>query len=227
MGIPETKKEKVRRKKLDKYFIFIDPDPSDRAVVEFLSLIDIFVYASVQGETFGMSIAEAMAAKKPVVVKSTPMVDNAQIELVDNGRTGFVVYTPEAFAEAVARLASNRKIAKKMGLAGYEKAKREFEAEKTTRMVERRILELLSEKGFDIPKGILNSYKNISKFPTVKDINDFDLEYERRLRDVMGKPDLIRIFIGKHISFSSTMQRFIRGIKLTNLRNMIRKLVLK
>ena len=137
MGIPDVKKEKIRRKKLDEYFIFIDPDLSDRSVVEFLSIIDVFAYASVQGETFGMSIAEAMAAKKPVVVSSTPMVDNAQIELVDNGRTGFVVYTPEAFADAIAYLASNRDVAMRMGLAGYEKAKREFEAKKITRMVER------------------------------------------------------------------------------------------
>jgi len=227
MGIPEGKREKIRMKNLDKYFIFVEPDPSDAKVVEFLSMIDAFVYASVQGETFGMAIAEAMMAKKPVVVSSTPMVDNAQIELVDNGRTGFVVYTPEAFADAVAYLAANPEVAERMGLAGYEKARREFDAEKITRMVERSILELLAEKGYKIPKKILNRYGDAGKFPTAKDIDDFDQEYRRRLWDVVGKPDFIKIFIGEHISLSWVMQRFIRSTKLTDLRNAVRKLAAK
>jgi len=226
MGIPEAKKDKIRKMGLEKYFILIDPDPSDAAVAELLSLIDIFAYASVQGETFGMSIAEAMATKKPIVVKSTPMVDNAQIELVDNGKTGFVAYSPEAFADAVACLATRPELAKNMGLAGYEKARQEFEARKTVRMVERRILEILAEKG-KIPKKMLASYKDARKFPTPKEIDDFEEEYERRLKDIIGKPDSIRIFIGKHVSFSPVMQRFIRSVKLTNLRNSLRKAISK
>ncbi len=226
MGIPEVKKEKIKRMGLEKHFVLIDPDPSDAAVAEFISLVDIFAYASVQGETFGMSIAEAMAAKKPVVVKSTPMVDNAQIELVDNGKTGFVAYGPEAFADAVARLASNPELAARMGHAGYEKARRQFEAGKTVRMVERRILEILAEKG-KAPCKVLVGYKDAGKFPTPKEIDDFEGEYERRLGDVIGRPDAIRIFVGKHVSFSPVMQRFIRSVKLTDLRNSLRKAVSK
>ena len=108
-----------------------------------------------------------------------------------------------------------------MGLAGYEKARREFDAEKTTRMVERRTLELLSERGFKIPNKIYNRYKNAGKFPTAEEIDDFDFEYKRRLRDVVGKPDFIRIFIGEHISFSRVMQRFIRSIKSECLDRML------
>jgi len=73
MGTPDVKKDKIRRRGLEKYFVFLDPVPSDRAVIEFLCLNDIFVYSSVAGESFGRSMAEAMACRKPLVVVSKPL----------------------------------------------------------------------------------------------------------------------------------------------------------
>ncbi|MCK4346999.1 MAG: glycosyltransferase family 4 protein [Thermoplasmatales archaeon] len=222
MGAPEVKKEEIEKSRLNKHFIFLKTDPSDRSVIEFLCLIDIFAYSSIGGESFGRSIAEAMACKKPVVVNSTPLVDNAQVELVDNGKTGFVVYSPNAFAEAIAYLASNRDMARKMGLAGYAKVKREYEAKKYTRMLEKRILELLRAKGVEVPKKILKRYEKIHYFPSREEIDNFEFEYERRLKDCFGKPDFIKILIGKYIAFSFLMQKFIRSSKLTAIRNIIR-----
>jgi len=221
MGTPEAKKEKIRSRGLEKYFVFLDPVPSDKAVIEFLCLIDILAYSSVAGESFGRSMAEAMACRKPLVVVSKPLVDNAQVELVDNGKTGFVVYSPNAFAEAIAYLGSNKDLARRMGLAGYEKVKREYEAKKSTRMLEKRILELLRAKGVEVPKKILKRYEKIHYFPSREEINNFEFEYERRLKDCFGKPDFIKILIGKYVAFSFLMQKFIRSSKLTAIRNMI------
>jgi len=224
MGVPEAIKEEIRKRKLDGYFIFLKSDPSDEAVPRFFQLINIYALSSSSGgESFGLTIAEAMACKKPVVVNSTPLVDNAQVELVDNGKTGFVVYSPKAFAEAIAYLASNKAVATRMGLAGYAKVKREYEAKKTTKMLEKRILELLQAKGIGIPKKIFKRYKKIHYFPSSKDIDDFEFEYERRLRDCVGKPDRVKILVGKHVAFSSLMQKFIRSIRLVNSRNIIMK----
>jgi len=223
MGAPETKKEEIEKSRLNKHFIFIKTDPSDKSVIEFLCLIDIFAYSSIGGESFGRSIAETMACKKPVVVDSTPLVDNAQIELVDNGKTGFVVYSPNAFAEAIAYLASNRDIAKRMGLAGYAKVKREYEAKKSTRMLEKRILELLQAKGVKVPKRILKRYEKIHYFPPREEIDNFGFEYERRLKDCFGKPDFFKIIISKYIVFSPSMRKFINSVRLTDFRNFIMK----
>ena len=223
MGAPEVKKEKIIKSGLDKHFIFLKTDPSDKPVIEFLCLIDIFAYSSIVGESFGRSIAEAMACKKPVVVDSTPLVDNAQIELVDNGKTGFVVHSPNAFAEAIAHLASNRDMARRMGLTGYAKVKREYEAKKSTKMLEKRIIELLQAKGVEVPKKILKRYEKIHYFPSREEIDNFEFEYERRLEDCFGKPDFIKILIGKYIVLSPSMRKFIRSVRLTDFRNFIMK----
>jgi len=227
MGAPEVKKEKIKKSGLDRYCIFLKTGQTDRSVIEFLCLIDIFAYSSLCGESFGRSIAEAMACKKPVVVDSTPLVDNAQIELVDNGKTGFVVYSPKAFAEAIAYLASNRDMAKGMGLAGYAKVKREYEAKKSTKMLEKRIVELLQGKGVEVSKKILKSYEKIHYFPPIEEIDNFESEYERRLKDCFGKPDSIKILISKYVVFSPSMRKFIRSARLTDFRNFIMRRIEK
>ena len=48
---------------------------------------DIAIHASAWGESFGYTIAEAMMAGKPVITRSTPWGDNAQVEL-DHWRDG-------------------------------------------------------------------------------------------------------------------------------------------
>jgi len=221
MGTPQVKKEEIKRKKLDKFFIYLEADPSDKSVIELYCLIDILVLSSKCGESFGRTIAEAMSCKKPVVVSSTPLVDNAQIELVDNGKTGFVVYSPKAFAEAIAYLASNREVARKMGLVGYAKVKREYEAKKTTRVLEKRIIELLQARGMEVPKKVLKRYEKVHYSPSNKEIDNFEFEYERRLKDCFGKPDLIKLFVYKYVVSRPLMLNVIKSIRLTNLRNMI------
>ena len=224
VGIPEKKREEIVRKKLGEYFIFLKSVQSDKSLVEALYLMDIFAYSSVGGESFGMSIVEAMACKKPVVVNSTPLVDNAQIETVDNGKTGFVVYSPRAFAEAIAYLASHEEGARRMGLAGHEKVRREYDVKMTVKTLEKRILEILAEKGMKLPTRFLKEYESVNQFPSPEEIDNFEDEYDLRLKNCFGKPDYIKILIAKHIVFSPIMEKFIRSTKLTTIRNMLRVL---
>lgn len=221
MGVPEAIRERIKRKGLNEYFIFLESDPSDESVMKFFQLIDIFAYSSKVGESFGQTIAEAMKSDKPVVVESTPLVDNAQVEQVDNGKTGFIVYSPEAFADAITYLASHRGLIKEMGLAGYAKVDREWEAGKTTCRIEKRVLELLRAKGLEIPSKTLERYEKIRYLPSTEEVDDFEREYERRLKDCFGKPNLTNIFIGKHVVFSPLMQKLVRTSRLTNLRNAV------
>jgi hypothetical protein len=111
-----------------------------------------------------------------------------------------------------------------MGQAGYRKVNREYEAKKTTKMLEKRILELLKIKGMKIPEKIFKRYEKIHQFPSPKEIDDFEREYNQRLTDCFGRPNVIEIFIGRYIVFNPTMLRFLRSIKLTGLRNFTRKL---
>jgi len=52
---------------------------------------------------------------KPVVTHSVPWADQAQIELVREGESGFVASTPSAMARAITALAENRARREAMG----------------------------------------------------------------------------------------------------------------
>ena len=62
---------------------------------------DIMLHAAICGESFGYTIAEGMAAGLPIVTRSTPWGDNAQVELVENGKTGYVCESISGLAHAL------------------------------------------------------------------------------------------------------------------------------
>jgi glycosyltransferase involved in cell wall biosynthesis len=93
----------ARRGVLDRVTL-IDQVVGDGDLATLYAACDVVVNASMIGESQGLVIAEAMALGIPVVTCSTPWVDNAQVEFVDNGHTGWVANHPREFAEAVADL---------------------------------------------------------------------------------------------------------------------------
>ena len=74
-----------------------------------------------------------MASGLPVVTHpSRGSQDNAQTELVEHGVTGFVVNSPDEYAQAVAFLLSNPKKAVELGTAAREKALKCYGADRLT-----------------------------------------------------------------------------------------------
>ncbi len=189
-GLPRLVRRKIEKLGLEENFIETGFASEDKLIVIYCS-IDLLAHSSRIGESFGYTIAEAMAAGKPVVVNSTPWADNAQIELVDNGKTGFVMNTPKTYAGAVAWLIENKKEAKKMGLAGRKKVEREYDARKITKMLERLYIELLIEKGVSVGQDLINKYKEIQYFPTDSDILNYPKEYKKRLNNRYGESSSI------------------------------------
>jgi glycosyltransferase involved in cell wall biosynthesis len=114
----------------------------DAALAEFFSGLGVLAHANDTGETFGMVIAEAMAAGLPVVTHPCPgLRDNAQLELVEHGVTGLVAATPEAYAAALVRLLTDPALARRMGQAGRAKARALFD----TRVVAARLMDIYDE----------------------------------------------------------------------------------
>jgi len=114
---------------LNRMIVFDNTPDMDRLLLIYRS-IDIFLAASHMGESFGLVIAEAMHSGIPVVTISTPNVDNAQIELVDNQKTGLVVERDSTkIGEALTFLYQNKKIRKAYGAAAKEKVRREYKAQ--------------------------------------------------------------------------------------------------
>lgn len=96
----------------------------DEKLPQYFAMADIFVFHSTY-ETFGLVLAQAMAAGKPIVsVKSTAIP-----EVVENGTNGILVepLNAEAFAEAVLILAADPELRHKMGWNGRERAVQKFD----------------------------------------------------------------------------------------------------
>ena len=89
---------------------------------------DVVIMPSICLDTFGMVNVEAMACKKPVVATCF----GGSREVVLDGETGYIVnpFNIEEMAGKIVYLLNNPDIAKKLGEAGYERVKKEFNLEK-------------------------------------------------------------------------------------------------
>lgn len=89
-----------------------------RQVEALIHASDVILHAARYGESFGYAIAEGMAADKPVISRSTPWGDNAQVELIDHGRTGFLCCSLEGFTAALQMVATDEALRSKLGREG-------------------------------------------------------------------------------------------------------------
>jgi glycosyltransferase involved in cell wall biosynthesis len=91
---------------------------------KYYSLCDIFVLHSLY-EQFGIVLVEAMACGKPVVSTKVGAIP----EIVDNGKTGFLVEpkNPKQLAEAILKLAVDEKLRSKLGHEGMKKVKKNYD----------------------------------------------------------------------------------------------------
>lgn len=94
-------------------------------VVSFLHAVDVFAFGS-RSEGFGLAVAEAMAAGKPVVAARIPPLD----EVVEDGKTGLLVApeSPDSFGQAIMTLLCDRSTADQMGRAGRSRVAERFTA---------------------------------------------------------------------------------------------------
>ena len=117
----------VQRHGLQAQVEFLPPFINDADLAAFLDGLSVFAHANDTGESFGLVIAEAMAAGLPVVTHpAAGERDNAQLELVEHGKTGLVARNTEEYAAALLWLLEHPQEARRMGEAGREKAGREF-----------------------------------------------------------------------------------------------------
>ncbi|MBN2141458.1 MAG: glycosyltransferase family 4 protein [Desulfovibrionaceae bacterium] len=126
---------------------FEPPALTDQDLASFFNSISVLAHANDTGESFGLVIAEAMAAGLPVVTHPCPgLRDNAQMELVEHGRTGLVAQGAEDYARAVGWLLQNPDKAAAMGARAREKAQRLFNVKKIVKELEDLYLKLLDLK---------------------------------------------------------------------------------
>lgn len=93
----------------------------------FLNDCDIFVHPCYV-EGFGIAVAEAMMAAKPVIVANS----GALPELIENNKSGLAVdpFNANVWAEAILKLIEDKNMADEFGKNAKEKAHNEFSSEK-------------------------------------------------------------------------------------------------
>jgi L-malate glycosyltransferase len=94
-----------------------------------LQSADIFLLASID-EAFGFVLAEAMACGVPVVATRSGGI----VEVVEHGTTGLLAppLDPEAFADAIEKLAEDDQLRRDMGERGIDRVRRKFTVEALT-----------------------------------------------------------------------------------------------
>lgn len=95
---------------------------------EKMAHVDVVVLPSIEFESFGMVLLEAMQNRKPVVVSNI----GGMKEIVQHGATGYVVTagSEEALAGAILKLVNDRGLADRLGEAGYERLQSHFSVER-------------------------------------------------------------------------------------------------
>lgn len=88
---------------------------------QFFKSVSFYIAPNTGGESFGIILAEAMAAKTPIVASDLP----AFTKLLDNGSAGalFASENSEDLADTIINLLDNQEMREKIAIAGYEKAK--------------------------------------------------------------------------------------------------------
>lgn len=110
-AVPDARQNWVKSV-LGKSVICLPPSIEEEQLRLTWAACDAVVNYSVIGETFGLALAEAMAAGLPVIVNSTPDADNAQIELCHHNQTGLVANTITSLAESLKYLHDNPQLRK-------------------------------------------------------------------------------------------------------------------
>ena len=97
---------------------------SRRDVPSLLSQCDLFVFQALRDEGFGIALAEAMAARLPIVATNV----GACQEVLEAGRCGLLVaeQDPEAMAAGILQALEQREITATRTKAAYERAVAEF-----------------------------------------------------------------------------------------------------
>jgi len=138
----------VRDHDLGQNVACLPPESRDEGLAGFFGRVSLLAHANDTGESFGMAIAEAMAAGLPVVTHpAAGNRDNAQLELVEHGVTGLVAGSVEDYAQAVLWLWRHPEEARRMGAAGREKAARLYRAQEIARQLGDMYDDLLASPG--------------------------------------------------------------------------------
>jgi hypothetical protein len=146
---------------------------------------DLMIHSSGIGESFGLSVAEGMFHGLPVIVDSTPDMDNAQVEVVESERTGLVVASSAGFVAAATRLARDPGLRQRLGSAAARRARENFADRAVVAEWERLYAEACLEAGV-LRSTALVELAARRALPAPHEYTAFPALYAERCRGVFG-----------------------------------------
>ncbi len=88
-------------------YIILKETDNEQELKLTLSSLQGVLHATLFGESFGYTLAEAMALGIPSITNSTPWGDQAQLELIQHHQTGIQASIPETMREAILELSNH------------------------------------------------------------------------------------------------------------------------
>jgi glycosyltransferase involved in cell wall biosynthesis len=114
------------RRRFGHRVICVEPQTDLAELASVYAASDLMIHSSGIGESFGLSMAEGMFHGLPVIVDSTPDMDNAQVEVVEHEQSGLVVASSAGFVAAAERLARDPELRRRLGSAASVRARECF-----------------------------------------------------------------------------------------------------
>jgi len=190
MAAPPQKLAALERR-FGKKVLGLSPESDLGAVARAYVASDLMIHSSGIGESFGLSMAEGMHHGLPVVVDSTPEMDNAQVEVVDHERTGLVVASSTGFVEAATRLARDAELRRRLGEAARATAEARFADTVIAREWQRLYVEACVGAGVIVPAGLRAELERSPARAGVDAYAAFTAEYAGRVARVLGPPSAL------------------------------------
>jgi glycosyltransferase involved in cell wall biosynthesis len=170
----------------------------------FYSAMNVFLACSGIGESFGMVMAEAMSMGVPVVTISTPERDNAQIEVVENGLTGFVVpRLKKNIGDALFKISNDTELQKRFSVESVKKIRNSYNAVNIVTSLQELILSHFNMQNnskansllLNWSDKILNDYKKrlANTYGEIRGLDAFKLHIERAQIKKKGKAGLKKV----------------------------------
>lgn len=142
----------IREKaKQQKNIICLEPTTDESKISEFYNTIDVLLHRRIEGETFGMNIAEAMMHGKPVV-SHLSKIDNAQAELLNENQFGLVGYIAKEndmneYVSFIKKFIDDRKLLEVAGQNAREKALHLYSEKVVVKDLEQKYKKLMGRIG--------------------------------------------------------------------------------
>jgi hypothetical protein len=125
MAAPPEKQALLERR-FGERVLCLPPTLDPEALERVYAASDFMIHSSGIGESFGLAAAEGMLHGLPVVVDSTPELDNAQLEVVGHGEGGLVVTSSRGFVNAAKQLGVDPTLRKRLSEGARKRATARF-----------------------------------------------------------------------------------------------------